>query len=101
MKQVPPELLETIVQRLVDGLKPEKVVLFGSHAYGTPTESSDIDLLVVVPEAPEPRYRRARKAYACLWGITAPVEIIVATPQEVERTSFLLRAMREGRVLYG
>ncbi len=32
MKQVPPELLETIVQRLVDGLKPERVVLFGSHA---------------------------------------------------------------------
>ncbi len=73
MKQVPPELLETIVQRLVDGLKPERVVLFGSHAYGTPTEFSDIDLL----------------------------EIIVATPQEVERTSFLLRAMRERRALYG
>lgn len=101
MKQVPRELLETIVQKLVDGLRPEKVILFGSHAYRTPTESSDIDLLVVVPESTEPRYRRARRAYACLWGITAPVEIIVATPQEVEETSFLNQAMREGRVLYG
>lgn len=101
MRQIPQELLETIVQKLVDGLKPEKVILFGSHAYGLPTESSDIDLLVVVPEADEPRYRRARRAYACLWGITAPVEIVVATAQEVEETSFLNRAVREGKVLYG
>lgn len=101
MRQIPQELLETIVQKLVDGLKPEKVILFGSHAYGLPTESSDIDLLVVVPEADEPRYRRARRAYACLWGITAPVEIVVATAQEVEETSFLNRAVREGKALYG
>lgn len=101
MREVSQELLETIVQKLVDGLKPEKVILFGSHAYGTPTESSDIDLLVVVPEASEPRYRRARRAYACLWGITAPVEIVVATAREVEETSFLNRAVREGKVLYG
>lgn len=38
MKHLPSELLEDIVQRLVQGLQPEKVILFGSHAYGVPNE---------------------------------------------------------------
>ena len=106
MKQISPELLETIVQKLVDGLNPEKIFLFGSHAYGSPTESSDIDLLVIVPSSTEPRHLRARQAYACLWGITAPVEIFVATAQEVEEamgssTSFLKQIIQSGRLLYG
>jgi predicted nucleotidyltransferase len=40
-----PELLHEIVQRLVDEFHPERIILFGSHAWGTPTNDSDIDLL--------------------------------------------------------
>ncbi|HID94921.1 MAG TPA: nucleotidyltransferase domain-containing protein [Candidatus Latescibacteria bacterium] len=39
--------IEEIVKRIVTGYKPEKIVLFGSYAYGNPTEDSDLDLLVV------------------------------------------------------
>ncbi len=106
MKEIPEELLKAIVHRLVEGMRPEKVILFGSHARGCPVEDSDIDLLVVIPETNEPRYRRARRAYACLWGISAPVEVIVATSQEIEEasrspTSFLGQAIQYGRLLYG
>ncbi len=106
MKEIPEGLLEVIVRRLVEGMGAEKVILFGSYARGRPAEESDIDLLVVIPETDEPRYRRARRAYACLWGIWAPVEVIVATSREVEEasklpTSFLGQAIRYGRLLYG
>ncbi len=106
MKQIPMEVLDEIVKRLVEGLHPEKVILFGSHAYGQPTEASDIDLLVVVPNSDEPRHRRAQKAYACLWGLTAPTEVIVVTARELEEakmvpTSLLYQALQRGKVLYG
>lgn len=40
----------TVIQQLVDRIKqfdPEKIILFGSYAYGTPSEDSDVDLFVV------------------------------------------------------
>lgn len=40
MKYLSPDLLEEIVKRLVQRMQPEKVILFGSHAYGEPTEDS-------------------------------------------------------------
>jgi predicted nucleotidyltransferase len=106
MKHIPTELLEDIVRRLVEDLHPERIILFGSHAYGEPDEMSDIDLLIVVSESDEPRHHRARKAYGCLRGLTAPTELIVLTQQEIEQatrvpTSLVNRAVHQGRVLYG
>jgi len=54
------KLLDQVTEKLVLALKPEKIILFGSYAYGTPTEDSDIDLLVVIANSDEPRYKRAR-----------------------------------------
>jgi predicted nucleotidyltransferase len=106
MRQLSSELLEEVVRRLVEVLHPEKIILFGSYAYGSPTEASDIDLLVVVPESDQPRYRRAQKAYGCLWGLTAPIEIVVLTREELEEVarvpaSLGYRALHGGKVLYG
>jgi predicted nucleotidyltransferase len=105
MKHLSPELLEEIVKRLVENLHPEKIILFGSHAYGNPVETSDIDLLVVVSESNESRYRRARKAYGCLWGLTAPVEIVVVTEEELKEmlqvsASLGYQAIHRGKILY-
>lgn len=106
MKDIPDGLLDEVVRRLVDGLCPEKIILFGSHAYGNPNENSDIDLLIVVPESDEPRYRRASRAYSYLWGIIAPIELIVLTHQEIKQgldtvTSFISQAVKHGKLLYG
>ena len=96
--------LEEIVTRLVEILTPEQVILFGSHAYGTPTPDSDIDLLVIVSHSDQPRYRRSRIAYAALRGILTPVDVIVMTREEVEKTvgvvnSLAHQALRQGKVL--
>ncbi len=106
MQHIPPALLEEITKRLVQGLHPEQIILFGSHAYGQPSDASDIDLLVIVADSDEPRHRRARQAYTCLRGLTAPTEVLVLTRREIAQaatvpTSFVRQALQRGRVLYG
>jgi len=56
------EVLREIVRRLVQGLQPEQIILFGSHAYGEPTQASDLDIMIIVSESSEPAHRREQKA---------------------------------------
>lgn len=44
------EDIKSLTQLIVETINPAKVILFGSYAYGTPTEKSDIDLLVIMPD---------------------------------------------------
>ena len=106
MKQVTDALLGRIVERLVGEFHPDKIVLFGSRAWGEPDENSDVDLLVVVPESDQPTYRRATRAYRSLRDIGVPVDVIVNTRHEVERskdvtTSLIHKVFAQGKVLYG
>jgi uncharacterized protein len=106
MKQLPNHLLDQITQKLVVNLHPEQIILFGSYAYGEPTEDSDIDLLVIVSQSDEPRYRRSRQAYKVLRGIGIPKDILVITRAEVARktnvaSSLVNQVLRQGKVLYG
>jgi uncharacterized protein len=99
-------LLTQIVQRLVESLHPEQIILFGSHAYGEPNEDSDVDLFVIVSESDQPRYRRSREAYRALRGISVPTDVIVVTREEVKkkvnvRSSLISRVIHDGKVLYG
>ena len=106
MKELTKDLLDRIIEKLVSSLKPEQIILFGSYAYGQPNENSDVDLLVVVSESNEPRYRGARKAYQALRGVGLAIDIIVMTKEEFERkinvrSSLVHKVMHDGRVLYG
>jgi len=100
------DLLTQIVQRLVESLHPEQIILFGSHAYGEPNEDSDVDLFVIVSESDQPRYRRSREAYRSLRGISIPTDVIVMTREEVKkkvnvRSSLISRVIHDGKILYG
>ncbi len=106
MKEITAELLEEVTGRIVAAIHPQKIVLFGSHAWGQPTEDSDIDLMVIVDRAEQPGYRLAREIYRSLRGLKAPVEVLVRTRLEMERnaalkTSLERRVLEEGRVLHG
>ena len=99
------DILEQIVKRLREGLRPERIILFGSYAYGRPTEGSDIDLLIVVPDSTEPAYRRAQEAYRCVGAVGVSKDLVVLTREEFETqarvsTSLPYRALHEGEVLY-
>jgi len=98
--------LKEITQRLVAEFAPERIILFGSHAWGHPGENSDVDLLVVVSESDLSPPRRAARAYRCLREVPVPLDILVRTREEVERTrhlpaSLIHEVWERGRVLYG
>lgn len=106
MRVLRTELLDEIVARLVDEFRPEGILLFGSHAWGTPGDDSDLDLLVIVSNSDQQPTQRASRAYRCLRGIMAPLDVLVKTRQEVERyrhvrSSLVSRVMQSGKVLYG
>lgn len=98
--------LDEIVARLVKEFEPEKIILFGSHAWGNPHADSDVDLLIIVSSASLSPTRRAAQAYRCLQGIKIPTEIIVSARQELERyrsvpSSLTRQILERGKVVYG
>ena len=105
MKTLDPSVLDQATQRIVAVLQPERIVLYGSHAYGRPDEDSDVDLLVIVSDSSLPPHTRAIKAYRALRGLFFPAEVKVVTRAEFDRrsqwASSIERVARErGRVLY-
>lgn len=99
------ELIEKIVRHLVEGLQPEQIILFGSYAYGQPTQASDVDIMIIVSESSEPAHRREQKAYACVGAVGVSKDLLVLTREEFERqarvvTSLARRVKERGRILY-
>ncbi len=104
-EQAPVEaLLPQVVQRLVTAVAPQKIVLFGSHAYGAPGPDSDVDLLVVL-DRPGSRTERYLAVAEQLRPRRFPVDLIVRTPTEIEQALtggdfFIQEILARGRVLY-
>ncbi len=105
MKEIPTGLLEEVVERLVRGLNPAHIYLFGSHAYGEPGIDSDIDLFIIVPDSDLPRHRREARALGHLIGLACPLDVLVYTRAEVEKwanvtTSLPHKVLAKGKLLY-
>jgi len=106
VQMVTEKMLKRITQHIVDSIQPEKIILFGSYAWGNPHQSSDVDLFVVVPSSDLPAYKRARSVYRSLRDIMIPFDVMVLTHQELEKlrdvpSSLVYKVVREGKVLYG
>lgn len=106
MKMLDTELLAEVTARLVAEFHPEQIILFGSHAWGTPDEDSDLDLLVIVPRSGLPPHERAARGYRALRGVLLPVEVHVRTRSEFDRDRHVpayleAQIAEEGQRLYG
>ncbi len=93
-----------MVERIVRDFEPVKIILFGSQARGDAQWDSDVDLLVVLPSAPD-KHEAAVAVYRALRDIRIPKDIIISTPEEIARYGdmvgrILRPALREGKVLY-
>ena len=96
------EKLELIIRRIVEVAKPEKIILFGSAARGAMGPNSDVDLLVV--KAGANRLDLMGEICRNLHGVGEPVDVIVPTPEDLERyrnsrSPVFAPALREGRAL--
>ena len=98
------KIIKEIIRRIVDTADPERIVLFGSAARGTMGPQSDIDLLIIKSGADNSR-EIAGKIYQSLYGVGKAFDIIVVTPEQVEKygnSPYLVisPALREGVVIY-
>ena len=91
-------------QAIARKFRPRKILLFGSYAYGEPTESSDVDLMVIMSRT---RDRGERMSVRILHAIPRdfPLDLLVRTPADIARRirwkdPFICEVLEKGKVLY-
>ncbi|GFN21779.1 nucleotidyltransferase [Thermanaeromonas sp. C210] len=97
------KMLELILARVREAADPDKVILFGSRSRGDDSPESDYDLLVI-KQGVKNRRALAREIYRKLAGLPVSVDIIVETPEGVEKyrhtAGFVYREALKGIVVY-
>src|SRR5438067_13303221 len=99
---IPMRLIRRFARQLAERFQPDKIILFGSYAYGTPHADSDVDILVIMPTRNE---RDQAFKIRCEVPTQFPMDLLVFKPQHVkwrleERESFLTEIMTKGKILY-
>jgi predicted nucleotidyltransferase len=102
---IEPSILRDVIRRVVEAAQPDKIVLFGSAARGKMRADSDLDLLVI-KGGKFNRWRVTTAIYRKLIGADAPVDVVLVTPDEVDRYRHthclvICPALKDGRVVYG
>lgn len=104
MSTVSQEALEEIIRRIVRVAQPERIILFGSAARGSMGPNSDVDLLVI-KRGDFDRIDVMGDIYMNLIGVDFAVDVIVVTPEDVERYGrshalAIKPALEEGKIVY-
>ena len=97
-------LIRNLVHKIAQHVHPDKVILFGSQAWGGADKGSDVDLLVIMPSVERPA-KRSMMIKRALSSVKAPLDILVRTPLEIEerlalKDPFMTRILEQGKVLY-
>ena len=95
---------EEIKNKIVELENPKKIILFGSYAKNTATETSDLDLLVI-KETEQPPHKRGLETRWYLGSLPFQTDLLIKTPQEFKKwqdvnISFNAILQRESKVLY-
>ena len=99
-------VIEEATRLLVEEFKPEQVWLFGSYAWGEPTEDSDLDLLVLISAEDASSTQHVRHARRCLRPISMSKDVIVQSKASFDRFKGIRSSLshliaNEGRLVYG
>ena len=102
---MPDKKLEEIINRILQVIIPDKIILFGSRARGESREDSDYDILII-KSGIEDELKTENAIYRSFIGMIANADILVRTPEEVEKSknkvvSVIKTAIKEGVVVYG
>jgi predicted nucleotidyltransferase len=93
-----------IARKIAESFNPEKIILFGSYAWGKPDRDSDLDLFVIM-ESTERPIKRAASLRRVLKDHYVPMDILVRTPEELKHRidigdPFIKKILRDGQVIY-
>jgi len=99
------EIIEEVTKRLVESYDPTATYVFGSYAWGCPTEDSDLDLLVIVDKSDEKSYKRPIAGHRALLGLNISKDLIVKTKEEFEEasgkiTTLIYKIKNDGELIY-
>ncbi|MFO0967024.1 MAG: nucleotidyltransferase domain-containing protein [Gemmataceae bacterium] len=102
-ERLPLAAIRTFARQIAERFHPEKIVLFGSYAYGEPNEDSDVDLLVVMPARNQ--VSQAVRIRMALPDPPFPLDLIVRTPERLKKRledgdSLMREIIGRGTVLY-
>jgi predicted nucleotidyltransferase len=102
-RRVPDEAIAEVIRHIAERYQPERLILFGSYAYGDPRPESDVDLLVVM----NTDLRESEQAVQILQSVEHHfgLDLIVRTPASLERRlalgdPFLREIVERGKVVY-
>ncbi|MCA9963799.1 MAG: nucleotidyltransferase domain-containing protein [Anaerolineales bacterium] len=104
-RKITPSLIDYIVEKIVNHVSPEKIILFGSFARGQANEGSDLDLFIVL-DSPVSNREMRRHIDMLLWGRRFGVDLIVRKPEEIARNLadnnpfYTQHILAEGKVIY-
>jgi uncharacterized protein len=95
--------IQEFSQEVVDKFQPDKIILFGSYAYGEPNQDSDVDMLVILPFDG----RSVQKAIEIRLAINYhfPLDLLARTPQQIQQRLemgdfFIREILQKGRTLH-
>lgn len=96
--------IQEVAERIAEKFGPEKIILFGSFAWGNPTEDSDVDLFIVKKTDSSTR-DISREISGFIFPRPFPLDIIVYKPEQVERRKktgdfFMQDILSKGKILY-
>src|SRR3954454_496161 len=99
---IPMRVIRRFARQVAERFQPDKIILFGSYAYGTPHADSDVDLMVIMPARNE--LDQAVKICQAV-DYQFPLDLLVRTPKNLawrleEGDSFLREIVGRGKVLY-
>lgn len=99
---IPMRIIRRFARQVAERFQPDKIILFGSYAYGTPHDNSDVDILVIMPARNE-----LDQAVRIRWTVehNFPLDLIVRTPKNMkwrleEGDWFLREIVSRGKILY-
>ena len=105
MTNISHQKIQKVAAKIVKDYKPEKIILFGSYAWGTPSPDSDVDLFVM-KRTNDSIIERHKKVERLLFGSGFPVDVLIYTPLQVKKRLhmgdfFVRNIISKGKLLYG
>jgi predicted nucleotidyltransferase len=103
MQKISRKTISAFARQVAKQFHPHKIILFGSYAYGKPTEDSDVDLLIIMPFDGRGAYKSAEIATAIRPPF--PADLLVRTPEQVKARvevgdNFMREIVEKGKVIY-